>query len=123
MAIITDETLIDSGGGYYEHKGGSVATTGATLIVSYVKGDTDKLTINALTTKKSKTERSFVTEMASDGKVSVWEPYIDANTPAGETFSIPVTYDTSDQRLFWKIVLSGGSTGQAWISSHLDSRN
>ena len=85
MAIMADETLIDSGGGYYEHKGGSVATTGATLIVSYVKGDTDKLTINALTTKKGKTERSFVTEMASDGKVSVWEPYIDANTPAGET--------------------------------------
>lgn len=118
--IIPDDTLVLTGG-LYKHRGGTVSTTGATLTVKYTIGDSVKLYIKVLTKKKGSSILSYVTESASDGKISIWEGYLDAPTPTDKRFSVPVVYDKSDEELYWEITFDNGGTGKAWISSYLDS--
>lgn len=121
--IINPDDTIELVNGFYKHKGGTVSTTGATLTVKYTIGNSVKLYISALTKKKNSTTLSYITEAASDGKITVWEGYIDASTPTDKRFSIPVVYDQSDEELYWEVTFSTGSSGEAWISSYLDSKS
>jgi hypothetical protein len=119
--VIPDNTLVLEND-LYKHSGGTVSTTGATLTVKYQIGNSVKLYISALTKKKKSNTLSYVTESASDGKISIWQGYLDASTPTDKRFSVPVVYDKSDEELYWEITFDDGGTGKAWVSSYLDSK-
>lgn len=124
--LINPDNTVELIDGYYKHKGGTANTTGATLNVRYDKNTSTKLTVSALTLKKGATEKSYITEQATDGKISIWEAYFDADTDGfsdNERMSIPVAFDLSDVDLFWKVTIVGVDTnGIAWISSYLNSK-